>query len=352
MKNLVLIIDDDIHFSDFLKDLIEEQGVFAYVANSIEKAKSLLYQHSFKIIFLDINLKGRNGAEILKFLIDSPLNENSKTNFVIMSGFIEDTFIEKNKDRFSAILKKPFDPEEIYSVVKKCIDCEIAENKFLDDIPIAFCEKPFSVPGIQDDLIQYLLDVKVGSQLRNALIELKTLGNNHHSINHIGKIINVAMALYEKLDWKSDKIFEKIVLAAYLHDYSIKSKPELMKLKSLEEIDSNQVALGGQNYFTVFNHPEKSYVMLASLDNIHLDVLSMVRYHHEQPNGKGFPNKVQYTKLNALVSLFIAAHDFVNYCEENPNEDINEFLNIKSSVYTGPIFKKIMKAFSQLKISN
>jgi response regulator RpfG family c-di-GMP phosphodiesterase len=265
-----------------------------------------------------------------------------------MSGFIEDAFIEKNKDRFASILKKPFSPDEVSLIVKKCIEIEIEENKFIDDIPIAFCEKPFEIPGIQDDLIQFLLDVKIGSQLRNLLSELKVQGKDSFNIDHVGKIINVAMALYEKLDWKTDKIFEKIVLASYLHDHSIKSKPELIKYKSLEEIDANQVSLGVQNYFTVFNHPEKSYSTLANLDNIHLDVLSMVRYHHEQPNGKGFPNKIQYTKLNALVSLFIAAHDFVNYCEESSKVDIEDFINKKSEVYTGPIFKKILKAFYQL----
>lgn len=347
--NNILIIDDDNIFADFLAEILSEYCTKVYTAQTIEKAKSLFYQYDFKIVFLDINLKGRNGAEVLKFLVENPLNANSKAKFIIMSGMIEENFIEKNKNRFYAIVKKPFEVEDVIDLVKKNID-STKEETYLNDIPVVYCEKPFPAPDLQDLVFNFLLTLKPNSKLRNLLTELKNLNSDELVIlDQAGKIINVAFALALKLDWNKENLIEKIVLASYLHNFVLKNKPFLLKFNSFEDINANQKELGMQNYFQTINHSENMVKMLQGVEDIPSDVLDMIKNHHELPNGKGFPQKLDHHKLSATSALFIVAHDIVHYSEGRPNWTIADYLNERSSFFQGTHFKKIAKAIELLK---
>ncbi len=117
MKRKLLIVDDQIEITNIVAELLSDFFDEIISVGSVKEAKAQLQQEEFVFIILDINLEGRNGAEVLKFLKDNPDNPNSKTPSIILSGLINLEFIERNKSRFEGILMKPFDHDELRNLV-------------------------------------------------------------------------------------------------------------------------------------------------------------------------------------------------------------------------------------------
>ena len=62
----VLILDDEIDFTEELKEYFENAGFIAFAANTVENGYDLLKQHEIDLLILDIRLPGANGLDVLK----------------------------------------------------------------------------------------------------------------------------------------------------------------------------------------------------------------------------------------------------------------------------------------------
>jgi len=79
----MLIVDDEISTSNFLKTFFQRKGWIVYQAEEVELAKDILKKESPQVVLLDIRLKSQGcGIEILKEAKDiSP-----ESRFIVMSG--------------------------------------------------------------------------------------------------------------------------------------------------------------------------------------------------------------------------------------------------------------------------
>ena len=68
MKKDILIIDDDTDLSFVISDMLESYGYKTASAASAEEAFSMLAEHSYSLLLLDINLPDSTGFEICKEL--------------------------------------------------------------------------------------------------------------------------------------------------------------------------------------------------------------------------------------------------------------------------------------------
>ncbi|MEI7706737.1 MAG: sigma-54 dependent transcriptional regulator [Chlorobium sp.] len=70
MKNYsiinVLILDDEIDFTEELKDYFENAGFISYSANTVRDGYEILSQNEIDLLILDIRLPGANGLDVLK----------------------------------------------------------------------------------------------------------------------------------------------------------------------------------------------------------------------------------------------------------------------------------------------
>lgn len=352
----ILIVEDEKEIAEVVTELVGDLFDLVHHVESIEKAKSCLYQYEYSLILLDINLNGRNGVEILKFLVENPLNPNNKASFVLMSGIINEEFVKKHAAKFSALIPKPFEGDffrrKIIELVgKKQIGNDKAQIKKSDieDFPIVAVNTPLPVGDIQRDVLKCLAQAKKKTKTKALLSRLnlnRDVGNYY--LNHIGLIINCAVAISLKLDWHNDKAIEKYVYAAYLHDISLIKFPEIAKYTSLEEIDADQWELGLERYDAVVEHAEASFKIVQSLEELPPDVDNMIRMHHEKPNGKGFPFKADHKKMNPAVSVFVAAHDLADYIFQNEKWNLSEFIQSRRAVYLGNNFTKILRALEEI----
>jgi CheY-like chemotaxis protein len=121
MDKKLLIIDDTDELVNVVRELLSNVFTEIISSSTVEDALKKINDQQFSCVILDINLEGRNGAEIVKFLKDNPKNLNKDVPIIIMSGIINAQFIEKNQARFAGILTKPFEHNDLHKMVSEIL---------------------------------------------------------------------------------------------------------------------------------------------------------------------------------------------------------------------------------------
>ena len=345
MEKRLLIIDDNSEIIDVVTEILKDQFDKVECAATVEEAQQKLNQTIYSFIILDIRLVSRNGGEVLKHLKDNPKNENNKCPVLILSGIISTEFAEKFSPRFAGVLMKPFNHDELVSMVKSAF---VKED--VDDFPEAPCVLPFTIPELQHKVSKVLKEVKKNSKIKQLFTDLnidRTADN--YVMNHIGMLINISTAICMKLDWSNDKTLEKFVYASYLHDMAISHRSDLSRVNgSLFEVELLKDQFLSNEMKLIMDHPILAANKVATIPEIPNDVEIIIRHHHELPKGNGWPGKVTHSKITPLTTVFIVSHDLVDYILNNPNWVLKDFIAKARNKFKGQHFAKVLFALNEM----
>ncbi|MBT3586882.1 MAG: response regulator [Halobacteriovoraceae bacterium] len=115
----LLVVDDQFEVLDVIREFLmgEVNGIF--LADNLEAAKEILNTQALDCILLDINLDGENGGEVLSYVKE--IESNSDVSIVVVSGVIDDNFVQKYQDHHIKMVMKPFSKNELVSAIKQVI---------------------------------------------------------------------------------------------------------------------------------------------------------------------------------------------------------------------------------------
>lgn len=130
-KKQILVIDDDTDLSYIISDMLEDYGYSVTCAEDSDTAFSLLTDHTYHIILMDINLPGMSGFEILRELrkvskvpvlfASARTNENDRITGFDMGG---DDYLPKPYSlkellvRVNALIRRTYDYKEEEKVLQ------------------------------------------------------------------------------------------------------------------------------------------------------------------------------------------------------------------------------------------
>ena len=162
-------------------------------------------------------------------------------------------------------------------------------------------------------------------------------------------------ALASQMEWSSDTTYQKITLAAFLHDVSLKNQ-DLAQIQSLGELAQKSKFFTKEEQKEFRNHPIAACDISKTFDEVPPDVDSIIIQHHERPDGSGFPRGITHSRIGPLSAVFIVAHDLVRYLLENSSTDLttnnkalDSFVKLHQKSYQQGNFKKIIAAVTKLK---
>jgi EAL domain-containing protein (putative c-di-GMP-specific phosphodiesterase class I)/ActR/RegA family two-component response regulator len=120
----LLVVDDEIGFAKFVKDVAEELG-FEVLLTDNPMEFNALYSNTIDIVVLDLFMPGADGIELLRYLA----NHNSQASVVFMSG--KDSSVLHSAKQLASeqgisvlgALQKPFRAKELEDVLNKYIKC-------------------------------------------------------------------------------------------------------------------------------------------------------------------------------------------------------------------------------------
>lgn len=156
----------------------------------------------------------------------------------------------------------------------------------------------------------------------------------------------ISTGILTKLPWDSPETRNKLVLASFLHDASIK----LPDFNEAQVDDEDPASL-----LTFKAHPKETMNLLRNYKNLPPDVDTIILEHHERPDGTGVPRQLNANQIKPLSSIFIFAHDIVDVIfslEENDQKPSqNKVLEqLDKELYDVTNFKKSYEALTKVKL--
>jgi len=118
----VLVIDDEINFTEEIEEFLHNQGYISYTANNVHKGRAILKNNDIDLLILDVRLKGFSGLDVLR-----EVKQNyPKVEVIIVSAHGDmDTVITALRNGAIDYLKKPFRHADIQISIQRT-------KKFLD----------------------------------------------------------------------------------------------------------------------------------------------------------------------------------------------------------------------------
>ena len=193
----ILIIEDDVELSMILSNYLTKYDMEVISAEEPYLGMSLLTQHDFDLIILDLTLPGMDGLEVVQ-----KIRETSNIPIIISSARddITDKVIglERGADDY---MPKPYDPRELVTRIKTIprrtntpkepkVD---KEDIFLLDIQgrvIEFKKTMLDLTAAEFDVLSMLIQHKNGSVSREQLIYESEHIDDESSIKNIDVIIS------------------------------------------------------------------------------------------------------------------------------------------------------------------
>lgn len=115
----ILIVDDEKDFCNSLSDLLQSEGYETISAFGGREAIFILENKSIDLVFLDINLPGMKGIEVLEKI----KNIEESLPVIMLTGYGEiKSAVDSMKKGAFNYLTKPFNNDELLIVIKKAIE--------------------------------------------------------------------------------------------------------------------------------------------------------------------------------------------------------------------------------------
>jgi len=116
-----LIIEDNVGIRTGLELTLQMDGHEATSTDCCEHALALLESRDFDLILLDLNTRGISAFEFMKRL-NAVFSEDARPKVIVISGSEQ---IEFEAKRIGALnwLRKPFELQHLYQIIKPATNC-------------------------------------------------------------------------------------------------------------------------------------------------------------------------------------------------------------------------------------
>jgi len=201
----VLIIEDDPDLLMTLSLYLKKYGIETECAEDPYIGLSLLTQHKFDLIILDLTLPGMDGLEVIQ-----KIRENSNIPIIISSARNDLTDkvigLERGADDY---MPKPYDPRELVTRIKtilrrtNAINDKIDDGEFIVDRQghtIKFKNKTLELTAAEFDILEILINNKNSAISREQLLYDSKHIDDSSSIKNIDVIISRIRNKLAKVD--------------------------------------------------------------------------------------------------------------------------------------------------------
>ena len=282
-KNTLLIVDDMDINRDILKDIFDEQYTIYEAANGEEAiAQIQFHKDEIALIFLDLEMPGKNGLDVLKYMNEEELI-NRIPVIMITGEATVDSDVKAYELGVADIIYKPFDAAVVIRRTLNIIELyeyRIHLEQKLEKRTAQLRESQEKLEKNNEFLINAL----------SSVVEFRSLESGEH-INRVktftGILFRHLRKLYPEYEL-SDEQVKLIVNASALHDIGKIAIPDDILLKPGK--------LTRQEFETMKTHTTKGCEILERFkqgDNeFYQYCYDICRYHHERYDGNGYPDNL------------------------------------------------------------
>jgi two-component system response regulator ResD len=116
----VLVVDDDPSVREIVVFVLQRHGLAVDQASDGREALALIKLHQYSVVVLDLFMPVLDGFGVLDALAVPEVP--SPPVVLVLTGADRGDFLHLDAQRVHGIMKKPFDPEELASIVVACAE--------------------------------------------------------------------------------------------------------------------------------------------------------------------------------------------------------------------------------------
>lgn len=277
----ILIVDTDSDALGVYEETLSSGKYDLLFAHNAESAWDLVQSEPIDIVITSSTLPDMDGLELCQRVYQGGFNNNIYT-ILISEKEISSDLIKSLGNIVNDYIRKPVSPIDL--TVRVAIGARVAtlENQIQKDR--------------QTLKKEYYPTVRMLSHLVNVYDE--DLGK------HSRRVAEGAIKLAQRHPGVSADTYTTIRAAGLLHDIGMVCVPARILTKSRTEMTANERVL-------YLSHPIQGESILNENEKLR-PVASLVRMHHEQFNGKGFPDGLTENQIPLVAKIITAVSTYDN----------------------------------------
>ncbi|MFM8879734.1 MAG: HD domain-containing phosphohydrolase [Verrucomicrobiota bacterium] len=329
----ILVVDDEDIVRIALRETLRRERYGVTACPSPEEALKALQKEAFAVIISDYQMPGMTG---LDFLAKAKQIQPDATRILITAVLSLDTVIEAiNKGEIYRFIVKPWIREELLATVRNAVQRHelIVRNTVLQATTLAMNEQLVTLNKALESRANAEADQRRRLAELNSALEL----NLHHSVQLCLKVLH---SFHPTLGTQARRVFglcramadtlrlsdsdrQTLELSAWLHDIGLVGTPRglirkwLQKKEKLTPTEQSQIE----------QHPILGEELVDFVAHLQ-PVGRVIRGHHEQFDGRGYPDRLAGKEIPWLSRVLAVA---VAYAElPTPHAEAVENLTLGS----------------------
>lgn len=322
----ILVVDDEETVREVISERLSEAGYHCTCVGNAAEALRALRETTFSLALLDIRMPGTSGIELLREVrIAYP------DTHAIMVTAMDDagTAVQAMRLGASDYIVKPLNLDALLVATERALETRriILENR---EYRLRLEERvKEQMHKVREKCIESLQPIATGLEDRDPY----WCGDSQ-------RVLRVAEAVAGELSLRPDAL-EKIRLGVQFHN--------LGKAGVAERVLHKPGPLSAEEYGQVMQHTVFAEGLLKCLiDDV--DVMAIVKYHHERWNGEGSPHGLKGVQIPIPVRVVALANAYVAMISPRsyrpaltPEEAKKEILDASGVVFDPQIVAAFMR---------
>nr|YP_010925872.1 tctD transcriptional regulator [Neoporphyra seriata]WKD84104.1 tctD transcriptional regulator [Neoporphyra seriata] len=170
MSYNLMLVENDIVLSRAIQEYLTNQGFNVYIANNGLEAFNLANQHNLNLIISDIMMPLVNGYELLEKLQKTKALSKIPVIFLTAKGMTKDRIKGYNMGCYG-YLSKPFDPEELVSLIKNLIARDLLQHMSVEkcDMPKQSINNEIYLTPREASILDLVIDGMTNKEISTIL---------------------------------------------------------------------------------------------------------------------------------------------------------------------------------------
>lgn len=269
--------------------------------------------------------------------------EELKRNKVQDAGSLNyDQMFAKDKKK-----KPEYKMETVKVTTMDDLDRELAE------LQAGYAENPFTK---EEEFLKEVSGkvqsvLKKVSQNRNMAALFKNLKINREDGSYlktrINLVVHISTTVAKELQWASPATYEKLIYVAHVHDIALFERPHLARAQSVIDLEIMK-AITDEDKHHFLPHVEKAVAIVRADPWAPEGADKIIEQHHERPDKSGFPNQLAHQRVVPFAALLAISIDCAQYMIDNPNWDLDAWLDKNDKKWKGGSYTKVMGGLRKL----
>ena len=273
VEDQILIVDDEKITCNVIAQRLKREGYSCVTANNGKEAFEYFCKGAYSLIISDIRMPEKDGLELLRLV--KAVRPNMK--FIIMTAYADiEVAVEAMRLGANDLLIKPFELELAVFSVKKALEQKKMEEElesYHKNLKKLVAERTGKLQEAYHTLKKAHLDsVKVLAEAIDA--------KDPYTRGHSDRVRQMSLKIATSLGFTEARM-EILEYGALLHDIG--------KIGIKDEILRKPGPLSTEEYQAIREHPLIGVKIVEGVE-FFKDKIPLIRNHHEQFDGKGYPD--------------------------------------------------------------